>query len=114
MKKAIRDISAIDIQRCIRGFLARKKRFPKLYATRLSQSSRSNSSHSVVDMKHLAELQQKHAEYEAQRKELKRLLKKFDDDFYRKHGVQPSKQDKEVRMGVVSTEYRLLISVIFS
>lgn len=100
MKRTIRDISAVDIQRHIRSYLVRVKIRRTTGITTRSSSMQPNSSSSASlsepKMIGAVELLSQINELQIQRREIKRLLKKFDDDFTKQHGREPKKSDKEV------------------
>jgi hypothetical protein len=75
MKKCIREGAAIDIQKIARRYLQR---------LRYSRKRKTSDCYS------------RYRELLNEKRELKRTLKKFDDDFAVAHGHQPLKADKEV------------------
>ena len=139
MKRIIRDISAIDIQRVIRGFIIREninvdsgnsnnnKMSSLPLARQRSESTIGNGSnltcefiYSLILCIHLirffcniilarsvetidssssslaGDSITKYRELQNQKKELKRLLKKFDEEFTVTNGRAPRKSDKEI------------------
>jgi hypothetical protein len=133
MKRVIRDISAIDIQRFVRSFVARTKvkkshaylnanlnhhhsssnnnsPATSLYANnhdsmvssddlngKLRYSSSSSSSNNKTKTAaNYNDLLNRYRELQSQKKDIKRQLKRFDEEFAITHGRQPKKADKEV------------------
>eukprot|EP00595_Chromulina_sp_UTEXLB2642_P002659 CAMPEP_0196763804 /NCGR_PEP_ID=MMETSP1095-20130614/4815_1 /TAXON_ID=96789 ORGANISM="Chromulina nebulosa, Strain UTEXLB2642" /NCGR_SAMPLE_ID=MMETSP1095 /ASSEMBLY_ACC=CAM_ASM_000446 /LENGTH=485 /DNA_ID=CAMNT_0042117839 /DNA_START=762 /DNA_END=2219 /DNA_ORIENTATION=- len=90
MKRNIRDISAIDIQRVYRGHSIRIK-----YKSRKTNDNASNNKLTRSNYFN-SEIYKKYKELSIQKKEVKKLLKKFDEDFIAVHKRQPKKADKEV------------------
>jgi len=130
LKKEIRDLSATDLQRTVRGFLARK-RFGRIGALRRSLSaSASGADKSKASTTKKADfapnfftppgapaagsspqassdglfpgsnipssLYAAYRDLLDKKRDLKRRLKKFDEDFYENWGRNPKKSDKEV------------------
>jgi len=135
IKKAIRDHAATDIQRYIRGHIARLRRkrdinqkessvnnvhnietlkrsdnqlvdtsnISRLSSapTFLSDSKSVDRSHSAADKQESfptipTEIYSKYRELLGEKRELKRKLKRFDEDFESQHGRVPNRSDKEV------------------
>ena len=126
IKKAIRDHAATDIQRYIRGYLTRltKKRNRKesgknndlsiasivnitnisrpLYVPMsLSESKLSDiNPHPAIQVDNFSsiptEIYSRYRELLGEKRELKRKLKRFDEDFEAQHGRTPNRSDKEV------------------
>ena len=106
MKKLIRDGAATDIQRIIRGFMIRWKytqlgeglrrqmQPARQQSRRLMPSS--SCPNSSVPPAIPSELYARYRFLIGEKKELKRTLKKFDEDFTATHGQPPKKVDKEV------------------
>lgn len=101
LKKEIREGSATDLQRVFRGYLARLKFKNKRNNINSApqQSTPSTNSTSTTTSSNLSEennLISQYREYSEAKKELKKKLKKFDEDFELKHNKPPVKSDKEV------------------
>lgn len=133
LKKEIRDLAAVDIQRLIRGFIIRQKfvevstlnkRQSLPYVNRklnmnylsTAQTSKFSSSKSLNGLEGLwpsnqsgnnlssssslnglpSDVFSKYRELLNSKRDLKRRLKKFDEDFFEKYKRQPKKADKEV------------------
>lgn len=117
MKRTIRDISAIDIQRFTRSYIVRLKlkRSQRFNSTNTSSSNSSNDFNSSFAMRTSAstpvlsttasaisrtssthELISKYRELQSQKRDIKRQLKRFDEDFTIRCGRAPKKSDKEV------------------
>ena len=105
MKRSIRDCAAIDIQKNIRRFLLRKKYLISYY--KLSKSFKIDlKSENNLLFKDLNQTSSQssipvdvYAKYKyllGQKRELKRKLKKFDEDFLHAKGRPPNKADKEI------------------
>ena len=98
MKKWIRDGAATDIQKIIRRFLVRSKHLIESFKTKnanssaITSSANAPSNFSVIP----SEIQAKYQALMNEKKQLKRTLKKFDEDFASEHGRPPKKSDKEV------------------
>lgn len=95
MKKCIRDGAAVDIQKIVRRYLTRVQfsRKRKTFEKRTDASSSNNGTTSVVSAEWLSHYRNLLNE----KRDLKRSLKKFDDDFAAAHGGhQPRKADKEI------------------
>lgn len=129
LKKEIRDLSATDLQRAIRGYLSRKHH-GRVGPVRWGNSSgpldksatapgKSGSSHSATKRADYSQnfftppsgsagagaaggaldpngLYAAYREVLDKKRELKRRLKKFDEDFFENWGRNPKKSDKEV------------------
>jgi hypothetical protein len=129
LKKEIRDLSATDLQRAIRGYLARKHH-GRVGPVRWGQSSGAGDKSSLALGKSGAQSATKRADYSQnffvppsgasggnaapggpsdptglyasyrelleKKRDLKRRLKKFDEDFFENWGRNPKKSDKEV------------------
>ena len=101
MKKSIRDGAATDVQKLIRRFLVRSK-FSVVRSSIKSKEtstfpsssvgSLSSSTHASIP----SDVQVKYKVLMNEKKQLKRTLKKFDEDFASQHGRPPKKADKEV------------------
>lgn len=122
LKREIRDAASTDIARVARGFLSRVK-FNKLRAQEdkkaLPKTSNESKSSTPIQSKDISkkeanfansELITKFREILDQKRELKRKLKKFDEDFLEKYGRNPKKSDKEV----IRPMYQKYHEVIFS
>lgn len=106
IKKAIRDHAATDIQRYIRGYLCRSTKKNKTIF-QVSDCKETNSTttepihflEAKVDQ-HLSkipvDIYSKYRELLGEKRDLKRKLKRFDEDFESQHGRVPNRSDKEV------------------
>jgi len=121
MKRTIRDISAIDIQRFTRSFLVRVKlkrqrsvnveievntnanadpissedRLNHSKAKQLTSDLLSDNENAIGPVNSL-EILNRYKELQLLKRDIKRQLKRFDDEFASKHGRSPKKSDKEV------------------
>ena len=129
LKKEIRDISATDLQRALRGYMSRK-RYGRIGPLRWGVSSgtadksllgaaagkstagsttkrtdfsanffvppQSTGADSVIGSQIPATLYASYREILEKKRDLKRRLKKFDEDFFENWGRNPKKSDKEV------------------
>ena len=86
MKKWIRDDAATDIQKMVRRFLVRLK-----YSRQRGQYRQLPPPENIP-----TELYARYRLLLNEKRELKRTLKKFDDDFTATHGHAPRKADKEI------------------
>ena len=94
MKKCIRDGAAVDIQKIVRRYLTRVQFSRKKRTLEKRKDTISNDgTTSIVS----AELLSHYRSLLYEKRDLKRSLKKFDDDFAVAHGGhQPRKADKEI------------------
>ncbi len=122
LKKDIRNLAAVDLQRCVRGFLVRSKSDGAIATSTGSRKRKDGASsakqqptsfHQQAQLpastggaalsaaaQHAAagdDLYAKYKELLNSKRELKRRLKRFDEDFFEQWGRQPKKVDKEVR-----------------
>jgi hypothetical protein len=101
MKKEIRDNAAIDIQRSFRGLLGRRKWSEEkkiLLKTKHENAVISNDPSAAINIQNISsqELYARYRELLGEKRELKRKLKKFDEEFQQRRGRAPRKADKEV------------------
>lgn len=117
LKKDIRNLAAVDLQRCVRGYLVRSKSegdllpasrsrqkgnltISKPLSTSASQHPAAGSGPAAVSAaQHAAAGEDLYARYKellTSKRDLKRRLKRFDEDFAEQWGRAPKKADKEV------------------
>ena len=113
LKKDIRNLAAVDLQRCTRGYLVRSKsegtmRIPRQRTKHEVSPVKQLSAHNAqlgsgsmsAAQQHAAAGEDLYARYKDllnSKRDLKRRLKRFDEDFFEQWGRQPKKVDKEVR-----------------
>jgi len=117
MKRSIRDCAAIDIQKNIRRFLLRKKYL--ISYTKLSKSLRidlkSENNSLFKDLNQTfstlssipIDIYAKYKYLLGQKRELKRKLKKFDEEFLQAKGRPPNKADKEIMRPLYTTYHEV-------
>lgn len=124
IKKAIRDHAATDIQRYIRSYLSRLKTKRKQFNNRETNKNNDQNIANMVNTLNIGrpssssvpmslsesksptdldsfssiptEIYSKYRELLGEKRELKRKLKRFDEDFESQHGRVPNRSDKEV------------------
>jgi hypothetical protein len=118
LKREIRDNAASDVQRLYRGFRVRSQirkhqkglslsRSDVILDGRLPQQQQQSKAGSAVSntnskgltadaFGHAQSLFKRYRELRETKRELKKRLKKFDEEFFSQHGRDPKKTDKEV------------------
>ena len=115
LKKDIRNLAAVDMQRCVRGYIVRSKSLNDLASKALTaKKSDGRASHDssatlfqpsgrggplVTSSAHAAagdDLYGRYKELLSSKRDLKKRLKRFDEEFVEQWGRQPKKADKEV------------------
>ncbi len=116
LKKDIRNLAAVDMQRCARGYIVRSKSLSDLAskaltakksdAARAPQESPAvlfqpsvRSGPPMTSSAHAAageDLYGRYKELLNSKRDLKKRLKRFDEEFVEQWGRQPKKADKEV------------------